>query len=150
MRRRELVRLLGLGAVGLAGCGSSDSGSDGGQPTPSGGSGTGTPTITPSSPVYPFKAGSIGEFEFEESESGTVLIRVPVENTRDEAYAGELRLIVQADGEDRTVTREIRLEGGESRKFPVEVETDWDSWQTNVQVDGFSRGTPVGEDSGGS
>lgn len=139
MQRRELLGLLSVGVAGLAGCGGSSSDEE--PPTLSGPS----PSDV-DSPVYPFNAGAASEFEFEESPNGTALIRVPVTNTRNETYAGELRLRVDYDGEEHTVTRDIQLAGGETRKFPVEIDTNWSSWTPNFAGTEFSEGTPVDDE----
>lgn len=143
MKRRNLVRLLGLGLVGLAGCGSSDSED---VPTPYGGEdATPEPGIPPgaSVKVYPFDTGSGSEFEFEESADGEVIIRVPVENTKDEAYAGKITMRISANDTERDITRTFQLGPNESKKVPIEVRTDWDSWTRNFGGIRFSEGTPV-------
>lgn len=139
MQRRTFLRLLGVGTVGLAGCGSSD-----GEAPPS--PGGGTETSTASIPVYPFNAGSATEFEFAESENGTAIIHVPVENTKPEPYTGTLSLTVVVDGEKRTLSRSIQLAGNESTKFPIEVDANWSTWNPNFQNVRFSQGTPVGDE----
>ena len=146
MKRRELLGTLALGVAGLAGCGGSD---DGPAPTPYEGNFEDTPTGVPpdaSVPVYPFNAGSAGDFEFVESEDGTAIIRVPVENTKPEPYTGTLSLTVVVDGEKRTLSRSIQLAGNETRKFPVEVDANWSTWSPNFQNVRFSQGTPVGDE----
>lgn len=145
MKRRELLGTLALGVAGLAGCGGSD---DGPAPTPYEGNFEDTPTGVPpdaSVPVYPFNAGSAGDFEFVESEDGTAIIRVPVENTKDTAYTGTLSLTVTVGDEKRTVSRTITLAGGASEKFPVEVDTNYSEWTPNFQNVEFSQGTPTGD-----
>ncbi|MFC7132102.1 MULTISPECIES: twin-arginine translocation signal domain-containing protein [Salinibaculum] len=139
MNRRHFLGLVGAGVAGLAGCGSS---SDEEPPTLNDG-GDGTPTL--SNPVYPFDAGSAADFEFEESDDGTVLIRVPVENTREKAYTAEMSLTVTVDGESRTVTETVQLAGNESTMVPVEIDADWDDWTPNFRDVSFSRGTPTDE-----
>jgi hypothetical protein len=146
MKRRDLLGTLALGVAGLAGCGSSDGER---APTPNApDDGSETPEGVPpdaSIPVYPFNAGSATEFEFEEGEDGTVIIQVPVENTKEEPYAGTLSLTVSVGDEKRTVSREIQLDGGASAKFPVEVDANYSEWTPNFQNVEFSQGTPTGE-----
>ena len=139
MNRRHFLGLLGAGVTALAGCGSSDDE----EPPTLGDDDSGTPTF--SNPVYPFDAGSAADFEFAESDDGTILIRVPVENTRETAYAGEMSLTVTVDGESRTVTTTIQLAGNESAMVPVEIDAEWDDWTPNFRDVTFSQGTPTDE-----
>ncbi len=142
MQRRELLGLLSVGVAGLAGCGGS---SDDAPPTVDNDD-TETAGDVPndaSMPVYPFNTGSADEFEFEESDEGTAIIRVPVENTRDKPYTARLSLTVLVDGERQTLSRTIQLDGGERRMVSVEVDTAWEDWRPNFQDISFSQGTPV-------
>jgi hypothetical protein len=138
MQRRELLGALALSVAGMAGCSSSD-----GESPPTVGDAP-TDRSTPASPIYPFNAGPARDFEFEESEDGTALIHVPVENTRDEPYAGTLSLTVTVDGEQRTLSRPLRLDGGERATVPVEVDAEWSEWTPNFRNVTFSQGTPAG------
>jgi hypothetical protein len=145
MHRRELVRLLGVGVAGLAGCGTFGD-DDSPPPTPSDGD-SDTPGSTPeANPVYPFDAGAAADFEFEESDSGTVIIRVPVENTRAEPYSGTMTMVVDVGDGERTLTTSIQLAGNESTMVAVELDTDWDDWTRNFGSVQFSQGTPVDEE----
>lgn len=139
MHRRELLGLLGAGASALAGCGSADS--ERVPPTPNAGGSDAAPT--PSNTVYPFEAGAASEFEYEESDTGTVIIHVPVENTRDEAYGGTLSLTVQVGDEQRTVSRPVQLAGGERKTFALRVDANWSEWTPNFQDVSFSEGIPL-------
>lgn len=138
MQRRELLDALAFSVGGLVGCGSSD-----GEFPPTAGDIPGDRS-TLLSPVYPFKAGSAGDFESEESDDGTAVVHVPVENTRDEPYSGTPSLTVTVDGERRTLSRQIHLDGGERATFPLEIDAEWSEWTPNFGIVTFSRGTPAG------
>jgi hypothetical protein len=138
MQRRELLGALAVSVAGLAGCGSSD-----GESPPTVGA-TSTDRSPSESPTHPFTAGSASDFDFEESDDGTAVIHVPVENTGDEPYSGTLSLTVTVDGERRTLSRSLQLDGGERATVPVEVDADWSEWTPNFRNVTFSQDTPTG------
>lgn len=147
MQRRALLRALGLTAAGLAGCGRVDS-FEGTPPPPVDRETTRSPgTPTPRPTVDELRLTGAADIEFAESENGTVLVTLPIENTADRRLAAEMLVGVEADGELLTVRRTITVEAGATTLVTVEFETDWDAFSPNLRSPVFYEVTPTSTES---
>jgi hypothetical protein len=131
MKRRRVVRLLAIGAAGLAGCGGQDFDGEVSPPSPSA-----TPseseTPTPRPEVYNLVIDA-RTIEFAESDDGTVLITIPVENTAEESQQAEMVVEVEAEGDRRTVSRRITVDAGATEPYTLELDTDWEQFRPNIR-----------------
>lgn len=143
MRRRSVLRTLGLAVVGLAGCGRVDS-FEGTPPPPVNQETTRAPaTPTPRPTVEGLRLTGAADVDFAESESGTVLVTLPVENTGDRRRTAEMLVGVEADGEMLTVRRTITVDAGATTSITVEFDTDWDEFSPNLRPPVFYEATPT-------
>jgi hypothetical protein len=135
MDRRSLLRLLGLSAVGLAGCASSDTqrGDPPTRPAPAPSTpepATPTPTPTPSPTPTPerFVDGlqpSLRETRVTESSDGRLQALVPVENTTDESRDATLAVTIESSDEEYTASTGISVPAGASREYSVTFDVAW-------------------------
>jgi hypothetical protein len=134
MQRRQVVRALGLLAVGSAGC------SEAPSPTPA------PPTGTPGDP----DGGNTGglttrkplrvenDYTITEGPNGNVLIEATVTNPASVDRTATMRVDASLDGEDTVQRKQLDLASGESTDVSIVLDYRYEDWQAGSFSIGFN------------
>lgn len=134
MKRRGLLRLLGLAAAGLAGCsgGETERGSPPTRPppatpTPEPPTPTPTPSPTPTPERFVDELQPSLDVTVSKADDGSTQVAVPVENTAAESRDATLSVTIEGSGQRYSAGRSVTVPGGTRAEYPVAFDVAWDT-----------------------